>query len=38
MPEKIFHISVPVIKNVVIVAGGLVVGFISGHISVGGYE
>ena len=29
MPEKIFHISVPVIKNVVIVAGGLVVGFIS---------
>ena len=29
MPEKIFHISVPVIKNVVLVAGGLVVGFIS---------
>ncbi len=29
MPEKIFYISVPVIKNVVIVAGGLVVGFIS---------
>ena len=29
MPEKIFHISVPVIKNIVIVAGGLVVGFIS---------
>ena len=29
MPEKIFHISVPVIKNVVIVAGGLVIGFIS---------
>ena len=27
--EKIFHISVPVIKNIVIVAGGLVVGFIS---------
>ncbi len=29
MPEKIFHVSVPVIRNVVVAAGGLVVGFIS---------
>lgn len=29
MPEKIFHISVPVIKNIVVAAGGIVVSFIS---------
>lgn len=29
MPEKIFHVSVPVIKNIAVAAGGLVVGFIS---------